>query len=155
MAQESAERRANLIITHHPLLFHPLRSLTEKSRAGEIALYLAEHKIQLYAAHTNLDHVRGGVSFAMASLLGLHDVRLLSPLTETLVKLAVFVPPSHLEKVAKAMHDAGGGRFTNYQECSFRSEGVGTFKGMEGAKPFIGTKGRARKNSRNKIGDAG
>ena len=39
------------------------------------------------------------------------------------------------------MHDAGGGRFTNYQECSFRSEGIGTFKGMDGAKPFIGTKG--------------
>ncbi len=151
VAQESAERRANLIITHHPLLFHPLRSLTKKSRAGEIALYLAEHKIQLYAAHTNLDHVRGGVSFAMASLLGLRDVRLLSPLTGTLVKLTVFVPPSHLDKVAKAMHDAGGGRFTNYQECSFRSEGVGTFKGMEGAKPFIGTKGRLEKTPEIKL----
>ncbi|MGA7161572.1 MAG: Nif3-like dinuclear metal center hexameric protein [Bacteroidota bacterium] len=141
VAREAVERRANLIITHHPLLFHPLRSLTEKTRAGEIALYLAEHTVNLYAAHTNLDHVRGGVSFIMASLLGLHDVRVLSYLAETFVKVAVFVPPSHLEKIAKAMHDAGGGRFTNYQECSFRSQGVGTFKGMEGAKPFIGSKG--------------
>ena len=141
VAHEAAARNANLIVTHHPLLFHPLRSLTEKSRAGEIALYLAERKINLYAAHTPLDHVRGGVSFVMASLLGLHSVRTLSPLTETLVKLAVFVPASHLEKVAKAMHNAGGGRFTNYQECSFRTEGIGTFKGMDGAKPFIGTKG--------------
>ena len=134
-----------MIITHHPLLFHPLRSLTEKSRDGKIALYLAERKISLYAAHTNLDHVRGGVSFAMASLLGLHSLDTLSPLTETLVKLAVFVPSSHLEKVAKAMHDAGGGRFTNYQECSFRSEGIGTFKGMDGAKPFIGQRVSLRK----------
>jgi len=52
VAHEAAARNANLIVTHHPLLFHPLRSLTEKSRAGEIALYLAERKINLYAAHT-------------------------------------------------------------------------------------------------------
>jgi dinuclear metal center YbgI/SA1388 family protein len=151
VAHEAAARGANLIVTHHPLLFHPLRSLTEKSRAGEIALYLAEHKICLYAAHTNLDHVRGGVSFRMASLLGLQSVRTLSPLPETLVKVAVFVPPSHLEKVAKAMHDAGGGRFTNYQECSFRSEGIGTFKGMDEAKPFIGTKGILERTSEVKL----
>ncbi len=151
VAQEAVARNANLIITHHPLLFHPLRSLTEESRAGEIAIYLAERKINLYAAHTNLDHVRGGVSFVMASLLGLHNVRTLSPLPETLVKLAVFVPSSHLEKVAKAMHNAGGGRFTDYQECSFRSEGIGTFKGMDGAKPFIGTKGILEKTPEVKL----
>ena len=151
IAHEASACKANLIVTHHPLLFHPLRSLTEKSRAGEIALYLAEHKICLYAAHTNLDHVRGGVSFTMASLLGLRDVRTLSPLPETLVKVAVFVPSSHLEKVAKAMHNAGGGRFTNYQECSFRSEGIGTFKGMDGAKPFIGTQGVLEKTPEIKL----
>jgi dinuclear metal center YbgI/SA1388 family protein len=151
VAHEAAAYRANLIITHHPLFFHPLRSLTEQSRAGEIALYLAEHKICLYAAHTNLDRVRGGVSFAMASLLGLHDVRTLSPLTEALVKVAVYVPSSHLERVAKAMHDAGGGKFTNYQECSFRTEGIGTFKGMDGAKPFIGTKGILEKTPEVKL----
>ncbi len=141
VAREAQARNANLIVTHHPLLFHPLRSLTDTSRAGEIALRLAERKINLYAAHTTLDHVRGGVSFVMASLLGLKKVRVLSPLENTLVKLAVFVPPQHLERVAEAMHAAGGGRFTNYQECSFRSEGTGTFKGMESATPFIGAKG--------------
>ncbi len=117
----------------------------------KIAIYLAEREINLYAAHTNLDCVRGGVSFVMASLLGLHGVRTLSPLTDTLVKVAVFVPSSHLEKVAKAMHDAGGGRFTNYEECSFRSEGIGTFKGMDGARPFIGTKGILEKTPEVKL----
>jgi hypothetical protein len=72
-------------------------------------------------------------------------------LAETLVKLAVFVPSSHLEQVAKAMHDAGGGRFTNYQECSFRTEGTGTFKGMDGATPFIGTKGILEKTPEVKL----
>jgi hypothetical protein len=87
----------------------------------------------------------------MASLLGLQNVRTLSPLSETLVKLAVFVPPSHLDKVARAMHNAGGGRFTNYQECSFRSEGIGTFKGMDGARPFVGTKGIIEKTPEIKL----
>jgi dinuclear metal center YbgI/SA1388 family protein len=141
VSREARARKANLIITHHPLLFQPLRSVTPNSRAGEIALYLAEHKINLYSAHTNLDHVDGGVSYALASLLGLKEVRILSPLTETLVKVAVFVPTSHLEKVAQAMHDAGGGKFTKYQECSFRTEGIGTFRGSDDAKPFIGTRG--------------
>jgi len=141
LAREARTRNANLIITHHPLFFHPLRSLTPKSKIGEIALYMAKHNINLYSAHTNLDHVDGGVSHAMASLLGLKNVRALSPLTGTLAKVTVFVPVSHLEKVARAMHDAGGGKFTKYEECSFRTDGVGTFKGTKNAKPFIGTQG--------------
>ncbi len=141
VAEEAIRRRANLILTHHPLIFHPLRSLTPDSRAGEIALYVAEQKINLYAAHTNLDYVTGGVSTVMAAKLGLQNVKVLSPLRESVSKVIVFVPASHLESVARAMHDAGGGRFNKYQECSFRSEGVGTFKGMKGARPFIGKEG--------------
>lgn len=140
VAHEAQSRRANLIVTHHPLLFQPLRSVSPSSRAGEIALYLAEERINLYSAHTNLDHVSGGVSFAIASLLGLKEVNILAPLPETLMKVAVFVPASHLETVAKAMHEAGGGRFPNYEECSFRTEGVGTFKGSKESAPFIGKK---------------
>lgn len=151
IAREANTRKANLIITHHPLFFHPVRSLTPKSRAGEIALYLAEHNINLYSAHTNLDHVDGGVSHAMASLLGLKNVRALSPLTGTLAKVAVFVPTSHLENVAHAMHDAGGGKFTKYEECSFRTDGVGTFKGTENAKPFIGTQGVLERTPETKL----
>jgi dinuclear metal center YbgI/SA1388 family protein len=141
VAREAAQRRANLIITHHPLLFHPLRSLTSNSRAGEIALYLAEQRINLFAAHTNLDSAPGGVNFVLAELLGLKNTSVLSPLTESMMKIAVFVPKEHLDRVAAAMHNAGAGTFTKYEECSFRTEGVGTFRGTHEANPFIGTKG--------------
>ena len=151
VAKEAMTRRANLVVTHHPLLFRPLRSLTDDSRAGAIALFMAERNINLYAAHTNLDHVNGGVSFVMASLLGLRNVRMLSHLPDTLVKVSVFVPASHLEKVAKAMHGAGGGGFTHYEECSFRTEGIGTFKPKEGATPFIGSKGVLEKTPEVKL----
>ena len=151
VAREAKSKRANLIITHHPLFFHPLRSITPKSREGEIALYLAKHNINLYSAHTNLDHVDGGVSHAMASLLGLKNVRTLSPLAGTLSKIVVFVPTSHLEKVARAMHTAGGGKFVKYEECSFRTVGVGTFKGTADARPFIGTRGVLERTSETKL----
>ncbi len=141
VAREAVQKKANLIITHHPLFFHPLRSLTSHSRAGEIALYLAEQKINLFAAHTNLDSAPGGVNFVLAELLGLKNISVLSPLPENLIKIAVFVPKEHLDRVAAAMHSAGGGTFTKYEECSFRTEGVGTFRGTHEANPFIGTKG--------------
>ncbi|MDE3056629.1 MAG: Nif3-like dinuclear metal center hexameric protein [Bacteroidota bacterium] len=141
VAREAVQRRANLIVTHHPLLFHPLRSLTPNSRAGEIALYLAEQKINLFAAHTNLDSVPGGVNFVLAELFGLKNISILSPLEGSMVKVVVFVPNEHLERVAAAMHGAGAGTFTKYEECSFRTEGVGTFRGTHAAHPFIGVKG--------------
>jgi len=76
---EAIRHKVSLIITHHPLFFHPLRSLTAGDLTGSMALRLAEARIALYTAHTNLDSVRGGVSFALATLLGVERPRFLSP----------------------------------------------------------------------------
>jgi len=145
IAKEAKRKNANVIITHHPLLFHPLKNITADSRVGEIVLYLIENKINLYAAHTNLDSVQWGVNFTLAKTLGLSDVEILSPLKESLTSISVFVPRDHVEKVADAMHSEGGGTFTKYDQCSFRSEGIGTFRGMNNADPFIGTVGKTEK----------
>ena len=142
VAKEAVKKKANLIITHHPLLFHPVKNITANSRIGEIVLFLIEHKINLYAAHTNLDSVQWGVNFALADVLGLKNVEILSPLTDNLSTISVFVPRDHVEQVAEAMHSAGGGTFTKYDQCSFRGEGIGTFRGMNNANPFIGTVGK-------------
>lgn len=66
VAKEAVKKKANIIITHHPLLFHPVKNITDNSRVGEIVLFLIEHNINLYAAHTNLDSVQWGVNFALA-----------------------------------------------------------------------------------------
>ena len=141
VAKESKQKKANVIITHHPLLFHPVKNITSGSRVGEIVLYLIENKINLFAAHTNLDSVKWGVNFTLAKTLGLSEIEILSPLKESLVSISVFVPRDFVEKVADAMHSAGGGTFTKYDRCSFRVEGIGTFRGMNNANPFIGTVG--------------
>lgn len=76
---EARRLDATLIVTHHPLLFHPLRSLTADGFVSSLALRLAEAGIALYCIHTNLDAAPGGVSFALAEHLGLHDTRFLDP----------------------------------------------------------------------------
>ncbi len=79
---EARRHDATLIVTHHPLLFHPLRSLTADGFVSSLALRLAEAGIALYSIHTNLDAAPGGVSFALAEHLGLEDTRFLDPFGE-------------------------------------------------------------------------
>jgi putative NIF3 family GTP cyclohydrolase 1 type 2 len=125
---EAVRRKANFIVSHHPLIFQPFRSISDESEKGAIALSLCEKKINLFAAHTNLDSAPNGVNHVLAGLMGLRNISVLSPIEGSMTKVAVFVPTAHLEKVAAAMHAAGGGQFRKYQECSFRTEGIGTFK---------------------------
>ncbi len=142
---EAKRKKANLIVTHHPLIFHPLKQVTPRTRVGKLVLALAENTIALFAAHTNLDSVPWGVSGALAQAIGLTDTSVLSPAEGRLRKITVFVPEQHVESVAEAMHDAGAGMFARYDRCSFRSSGTGTFRGKEGATPYIGTVGTMEK----------
>jgi dinuclear metal center YbgI/SA1388 family protein len=141
VVHEAVRNKINFIVTHHPLLFHPVKNITPDTRAGNLALFIAEKKINLYAAHTNLDSVQWGVNFCLAETLGLKNVKILSPITESLKKIVVFVPKTHIDQVANAMYDAGAGMFTKYDHCSFRGDGIGTFRGMNTAQPFLGTVG--------------
>ena len=70
---------ANLVVSHHPLLFHPLRRLVGGDPAQRIAARCMIAGISLYAAHTNLDSADGGMSHALGRRLGLRDMRLLCP----------------------------------------------------------------------------
>lgn len=142
---EAVKKRVNLIVTHHPALFHPLKSITPSTQTGAMALSLIERNIAVYAAHTNLDSVKWGVNYSLAGSLGLRNVRILSPIEGSLSSVTVFVPGTHADAVADAMHAAGAGMFEKYDTCSFRSEGVGTFRGGKGADPFIGTVGNVER----------
>ncbi len=139
--EEARARRATLILTHHPLLFRPLRRLTPEGFVNGLALRLAEAGIALYSIHTNLDAAHGGVSFALAEELGLTEVRFLEPLADSLYKLVVFVPRTHLGAVREALAAAGAGRIGDYEACAFAVEGTGYFRPGAGARPFIGEAG--------------
>ncbi len=139
--REAVRSRCDLLITHHPLLFRPLQRIDTASLQGRLLRTLLSHRIALAAAHTNLDFSVGGTSHALAQALGLREVQFLRPTGPPLKKVAVFVPASHASAVASAMAGAGAGVIGNYDQCSFRLQGVGTFRGNEHSSPRIGSKG--------------
>ncbi|WP_105011363.1 Nif3-like dinuclear metal center hexameric protein [Salinibacter sp. 10B] len=138
---EAKQLDADLIVTHHPLLFRPLDGVTADGYVSNLALRLAEAGVGLYSIHTNLDAAPGGVSFALADRLGLTDVGFLDGYEDTLYKLAVFVPEEAFEKVRQTLANAGAGRIGDYEACAFAVEGTGFFKPGEDTTPHIGEAG--------------
>lgn len=139
--EEAVENQVNLILTHHPLIDQPLTKLSMSSWLGKKIAKLVKHDIAVYAAHTNLDAARDGVSIVLARLLGVKDpVFLTGPESKWLKKLVVFVPASHLDDIREAMANAGAGMIGDYTHCSFNISGTGTFIGGESSSPAIGKK---------------
>lgn len=129
------------IISHHPLIFRPLSSVTNQD-----ILCLAENRIAVIAMHTNLDVVPDGVNHALAETLGLKVTGTLSE--ETGSKWyhgSVTAPPLYLDKLAEAIHNAGAGRIGLYDRCSTRHDISGTFRALEGSNPFLGNRGQYEK----------
>lgn len=138
--EETRRRKANLLVTHHPLPFKPVRSVTTQDSVGRSLQQLIKNDIHLYSAHTNLDFTRGGTSFVLAEKLGLLNVDFLVKSYEVDMKIVAFVPAEHADAVANAMSAAGAGRIGNYERCSFRTQGTGTFQGNTLTNPVVGTK---------------
>jgi dinuclear metal center YbgI/SA1388 family protein len=141
VVREARRRRASLIVSHHPLLFRPLPSVDTSTGTGRLLAALLRQEIAVIAAHTNIDFVRGGTSFALAGALGLRDPEFIVRNARLNAKIVTFVPPSHVDRVAQAMSDAGAGVIGDYRQCSFRTEGTGTFLGDTTSSPAVGTRG--------------
>lgn len=139
--EEAARRKCNLIISHHPLLFSPLKIITGKNYVERCVIKAIEKGIAVYAIHTNLDNILNGVNKKIADKLGLVNTKILKPMPGMLKKLVTFCPLKHSEKVRQTLFDAGAGRIGNYDECSFNTQGTGTFRGSENTNPFVGKKG--------------
>lgn len=137
---EAAERGAGLIISHHPAIFGGLKRLTGRTPTERTVEKAIRRNVALYAAHTNLDSVVGGVNTRLAEKLGLTNVHILAPRKDLLFKLTVYTPANHAAAVRKAMFDAGAGTIGNYDECSWNVQGTGTFRAGEDANPFVGAK---------------
>ena len=146
--EEAKKKNCNLIITHHPLLFNPMKKIdTQNDTTSKLVEKLIKNNITLYSAHTNLDFTKHGVSFQLAKRIKLRKINFLTQLSEHQVKLVVFVPEEFADFVAGAIHSAGGGIIGEYTDCSFRMKGTGTFKGSNASNPTIGKKGRLEKVS--------
>ncbi len=130
---------ANMIITHHPIIFKPLNKITTINYQEKLIYDIIKEDIVVYNAHTNLDLVDGGVNDVLADLLELKKVNPLSiSYTEPLYKIVVFVPNAYADKVRSALGEAGAGWTGNYSHCTYNVEGLGTFMPRNGTNPFIG-----------------
>jgi len=135
---EAIKLGCNLIISHHPLIFGNLSKITSDDATGQCILKAIKNDIAIYAAHTNLDGVIGGVNTILCKKLGITNCRILKSRKNILRKLVTFCPADKAEIVRKALFDAGAGHIGNYDSCSFNSIGSGTFRALGGANPYVG-----------------
>jgi dinuclear metal center YbgI/SA1388 family protein len=134
--------KADLLVTHHPVIHSPLKSIRTDQIASAAAHELVRMGVAVISAHTNADVAPGGVSHALARRIGLQGIRPLIPGEPSdACKVAVFVPPDGADAVLDALSRAGGGRIGAYARCSFRTVGTGTFLPAESANPFLGRPG--------------
>jgi dinuclear metal center YbgI/SA1388 family protein len=140
--QEAIDKKCNLIVAHHPIIFSGLKKINGKNYVERTIIKAIKNDIAIYAIHTNLDNVLHGVSGKMAEKLGLENVQILAPKKNILQKLVVFVPKEHAQQLTNALFAAGAGNIGNYSACSFASTGIGSFTPEEGATPQTGAIGK-------------
>ena len=137
---EAIAKNCNVVVSHHPIVFKGLKSLTGKDYVERTVLKAIKNDISIYAIHTNLDNVFSGVNSMMANRLGLENTRVLVPKKGLLKMLITYVPKNSAEKVRSALFDIGAGSIGQYSECNFTVNGVGTFKGSDLSNPTYGKK---------------
>jgi dinuclear metal center YbgI/SA1388 family protein len=144
VADEAIAEGAGLIVSHHPVLFKPVKSITVRGGDPQAMFLwkLARANVAIVSPHTAFDNTKGGINDLLAEKLGLVEVGPLkaSPAASR-CKAVVFTPESDREAVLSAAFQAGAGRVGEYRECSYRSAGMGTFFGGESTDPAVGKKG--------------
>lgn len=142
VVDEAIQKRCNVIVAHHPIIFKGLKKITPSSYVERTVIKAIQHQIAIYAIHTNLDNVRHGVNAKIAERLGLQNTRILAPKLGLLKKLVVFVPPAQSQALLDGLYQAGAGQIGDYTHCSYQLDGQGTFLPGAEAKPTIGEKGK-------------
>lgn len=138
VVEEAVSLGCNLIVAHHPLLFKPLRKITGRNYIERCLISAIKNNIVIYAAHTNLDNAAGGVNYRLAEMLGLQNVKILTPKSDVLLKLVTFVPDLHADAVRSALFKAGAGNIGDYDACSYNLSGEGSFRAGAESNPFVG-----------------
>jgi dinuclear metal center YbgI/SA1388 family protein len=139
---EAIEKNCNLIVSFHPIIFSGLKKLNGKNYVERVVIKAIKSNIAIYAMHTALDNSFIGVNAKICEVLGLKYPKILIPQKNTLKKLITYVPLENAESVRNAMFKVGAGNIGNYDQCSYNTEGFGTYRANENANPVIGKKGQ-------------
>lgn len=149
--EEAKKQGANLIIAHHPIVFKGLKRLNGSNYVERTVISAIKNDIAIYATHTNLDSVLNGVNAMIAKKIGVKNLRILDPQKNGLKKLISYVPNAKKDEVLESLFNAGAGQIGDYSHCSFSHEGIGTFKALENADPYVGVKGQVHHEEESRI----
>lgn len=138
---EAIEKGTGIVICHHPIVFGGLKRFNGNNLVERCVIKAIKNDIAIYAAHTNLDAVEGGVSTRLAQKIGLENVKMLQTKRGELQKLVTYVPTEHSQAVKDALFSAGAGTIGEYDRCSFSVSGTGSFRATGDAKPYVGEVG--------------
>ncbi len=148
---EAIKKNCNLILSHHPLIFTGIKSLTGRNDTQRMVIRAIKENIAVFALHTNLDNHFEGVNRLLCAKLGILNAEILRPVPDKLRKLVTFCPGSHSEAVREAILKAGAGQIGNYDFCSYSSLGEGTFRALHGTNPFVGIQGELHTEAEMRI----
>ncbi|MBQ8256549.1 MAG: Nif3-like dinuclear metal center hexameric protein [Bacteroidaceae bacterium] len=151
IVDEAVASGCNLIVSHHPLIFSPLKKITGSTYVERCVIKALSNGVAIYSAHTNIDNAPGGVNHRIAGKLGLSNLKILVPKENALLKLSVYVPTVAADAVRNALFAVGCGKIGNYGSCSYNVQGYGTFEAGEGTNPFCGSVGELHKEEEVRI----
>ncbi len=137
---EAILNKCNLVLCFHPILFSPIKKLTGKNYVEKAIIKAVKNDVAIYAVHTALDNHQNGVNKIICDALGLVNTKILIPKSNFIQKLVTFVPKDNHLQVRNALFEAGAGKIGNYKNCSFNSNGSGTYQGNENSNPVVGNK---------------
>lgn len=149
--EEAVQKGCGIVIAHHPIVFKGLTSLTGKNYVERTVISAIRNNVAIYAIHTNLDNVSDGVNARICEVLGIREAKILVPKIDLLRKLVTFCPVAQADDVRTALFRAGAGHIGKYSECSFNSDGFGTYKAGENTDPFAGRPGESHREQEQRI----
>ena len=142
VVEEAITKKCNLIVSFHPIIFKGLKKITGANYVERVVIKAIQHNIAIYSMHTALDNNQAGVNAKICEVLGLKNTKILIPQKDTIKKLTTYVPINAIETIKEALYNAGAGSIGNYSNCSFTTEGTGSYKANENANPVLGEVGK-------------
>ncbi|WP_438711457.1 Nif3-like dinuclear metal center hexameric protein [Aquimarina muelleri] len=148
---EAIQNSCNLIISFHPIIFKGIKKFNGTNYVERVVIKAIKNDISIFAIHTALDNTLHGVNNMICEQLGLINRKILIPQSGNIKKLVTFTPINQTEELLNKLFEAGAGTIGNYTNCSFLSNGIGSFKPTEIANPVIGEIGKLHKEKETQI----
>ncbi len=148
---EAIAKNCNLVVCFHPILFVGLKKITGSNYVERALIQAIKNDIAIYAVHTALDNHQEGVNKIICQALGIENPKVLIPKEKYIRKLVTYTLPENHTKLRNALFEAGAGTIGNYENCSFNSNGIGTYLGNEYSNPEVGERFEYVENNEIKL----